>query len=436
MKRFLPLLLCLPGIAGAITPQEIKQQFESKPEMSGGVYYAYPFATDSVPEFPAGYSPVYISHYGRHGSRWAIHESPYTNVLKIFNTQKEQGNLTPLGEQAMAQVQAIADHAQGHAGELSPLGQRQHKGIAERMMRRTPTLFADSAQISALSSIVPRCIISMSAFTERLKEMNPELQISRASSPGDMDFIAYSSEEYRKVTDDSLGWKRNHKVFRDSVIPTERVISLLFKKNPELKSPVSFVKALHDIAITTQNTDLDVNMYPIFTTDELYGLWQSRNYDMYVRHANSPEGQRAGMNSARSLLDDIIWRADSALSGAGPNVQLRFGHDTILVRLLALMQLDGFSNSETNPNQYYAAWQDFKVTPMGANLQLIFLQPNAYNGFISDRLPGVNPSATDDETLVLILHNERPVTLPISTATGSSTQPFYRWSDLKSLWTK
>ena len=42
------------------------------PEQAGGIYYAYPVTADSLPPIPDGYTPVAISHYGRHGSRWAI----------------------------------------------------------------------------------------------------------------------------------------------------------------------------------------------------------------------------------------------------------------------------------------------------------------------------------------------------------------------------
>ena len=212
----------------------------------------------------------------------------------------------------MHKVKIIADHAKGHAGELSPLGQRQHKGIAERMMKRTPELFADTANISALSSIVPRCIISMSAFTERLKELNPSLQIARSASPGDMDFIAFSTPEARKVAADSLGWRADHKRFREKIVPQERLMKVLFKETPTLEDPVLFLKTLHDIAVTTQNVDLEVDLLSLFTTDELFAFWQAINYNMYVRHANSPEGKKAGMYSARSLLDDISTRADKA----------------------------------------------------------------------------------------------------------------------------
>lgn len=422
----LAVLLLLPGLISAINPRDIKRQFKEHPGKSGGVYYAYPFTTDSVPEFPEGYEPVYISHYGRHGSRWAIHESQYPYMLKILEEEQTKGNLTPEGEEILSKVRQISDHAQGHAGELSPLGQRQHKGIAERMMRRTPNLFADSTQISAISSIVPRCIISMAAFTERLKENNPQLRIIRSASPGDMDFISYSSDDYRRVTDDSLGWKVNFKKYREKIIPRERLMKLIFKETPDLKNPVNFLKTLHDIAITTQNVELDVDLLSIFTIDELFAFWQAINYNMYVRHANSPEGQRAGMYSARSLLDDFINRADTALNAGSdaPKVQLRFGHDTNLIRLLALMQLEGLSEVESDPNLYYAAWQDFKASPMGANLQLIFLRPSNTAG----------ASQSDEDTLVLILHNERPVRVPIATASGSNDSPFYRWSDLKRLW--
>ncbi|MDE6795566.1 MAG: histidine phosphatase family protein, partial [Muribaculaceae bacterium] len=314
-------LILLPGITCAISPRDIKREFKTAPGKSGGIYYAYPYTTDSIPDFPEGYEPVYVSHYGRHGSRWAINEKQYPLILDILAEQQQRGNLTSEGEEVMRKVKAIADHAKGHAGELSPLGQRQHKGIAERMMRRTPELFTDSANISALSSIVPRCIISMSAFTERLKELNPSLQIARSASPGDMDFIAYSTPEARKVAADSLGWRADHKKFREKIVPQERLMKVIFKESPTLEDPVLFLKTLHDIAVTTQNVDLDVDLLSLFTTDELFAFWQALNYNMYVRHANSPEGKRAGMYSARSLLDDIINRADKALSNSEPKVQ-------------------------------------------------------------------------------------------------------------------
>ena len=62
MKKILFGAFCLASLAvSALTP-----------EQSGGIYYAYPYTTDSLAPVPAGFKPVYMSHYGRHGSRWAI----------------------------------------------------------------------------------------------------------------------------------------------------------------------------------------------------------------------------------------------------------------------------------------------------------------------------------------------------------------------------
>jgi len=429
MKKIWLFLVVLGCSDFAASGQTLKEEISATPGKSGGIYFAYPYTTDSVPPFPEGYEPVYISHYGRHGSRWAINEKQYPLVSDVLKAENGKGNLTEKGKDVLGMVEAIASHAQGHAGELSPLGQRQHKGIARRMMRRTPTLFCDSAFVSALSSIEPRCIVSMAAFSESLKEENPRLRITRSASPGDMAFISYSTPEAKAFSKETASWWKDLDRFRDSVVDYSRLSRLIFKNPKKVKLPKRFWKTLHDIAITTQNVDLDIDLLSIFTPDELYGFWQAINYGMYVRHANAPASGMAGMKSARSLLLDIIDRADSALAATTPAVQLRFGHDTALIRLLALMGIDGCSESEADPRRYCEAWQDFRVSPMGANLQLIFFRPTGKD-ITKDSKDNSETKAPEDDYLVLILHNERPATLPLP----SANPPYYRWKDLRTYW--
>ena len=112
------------------------------------------------------------------------------------------------------------------------------------------------------------------------------------------------------------------------------------------------------------------------------------------------------------MLDDIVQKADAALQANVPSVDLRFGHDTNLIRLLALMQVEGCARRETNPDRYYLAWQDFRVSPMAANLQLIFYR----NG--------------KGDVLVKLLHNEEEATLPLVSING----PYYDWKEVKRLW--
>ena len=63
-------------------------------EKMGGVYYAYPATKTTLADAPEGYEPFYISHYGRHGSRWLTSDNRYIWVNQHFEDQK---NLTKLG---------------------------------------------------------------------------------------------------------------------------------------------------------------------------------------------------------------------------------------------------------------------------------------------------------------------------------------------------
>lgn len=422
MRKFIISLaaaasICMVTSAADRTPapshEEILAEITAAPGRSGGIYFAYPYTTDSIPPVPQGYHPVCISHYGRHGSRWALREEQYGEVVDVLVDEESRNNLTDTGRDVLAKVRRIAIDAKGHTGELTPLGARQHKGIAKRMLRRTPSLFADSAKVRAFSSVEPRCIVSMAAFTEGLKEENPSLDIIRTASPGDMSFIAWDSPETKAFGNSRASWREDLKKYREKVVPTARLMKLLFVNNPRIADRTEFVKTLHDIAITTQNTGVDADLLSLFNADELWGLWQAINYQMYVRHANSAIGAGSGPRSARSLLSDIINRADAALEGKEDAVILRFGHDTALIRLLALMDIDGMARKEVYPERYWSAWQDYRVAPMGGNLQLIFFR-----------------AEEEDDPLVLLLHNERPVSLPIEAASGS----YYLWSDVRDHW--
>lgn len=418
MKRLLLLLSVIPAlVAGAMTRDEIRTEIAATPGKAGGIYFAYPFTTDSLPDAPAGYEPFQIIHYGRHGSRWAINEKQYDIADMIFGYQSQLDNLTPLGRDVMGRIARIGTHARGHSGELSPMGERQHKGIASRMAARFPRLFADSAVIVARSSLEPRCIVSMAAFCERLKEINPSLRIERHATPGDMNFIAYRSPESVKMGKDSAEWRTEWRAFRDSVVPTGRLMTSLFVDTALVDHHGYVTKILYDIAIDLQDVDgLDEELFDIFTTDELFNLWQAKNYEMYYRHGNAPAADYTGPRSAASLLKRFITLGDNAALSRHPGVTLHFGHDTFLIRFMSLMGLDRLSGVESDPNLYCEAWQDFKASPMAANFQMIFYK---------------NPEE-DAPVMVHLRHNERPASLPIPEIAPG----FYEWNAVRDFWTE
>ena len=96
---------------------------------------------------PTGYEPFYISHYGRHGSRWMTADERYTEVICVFDSLYQCSELTPLGVDVRERLHKVWEDARGCSGSITPLGERQHREIAERMYHNFPQVFRGDAFI-------------------------------------------------------------------------------------------------------------------------------------------------------------------------------------------------------------------------------------------------------------------------------------------------
>lgn len=413
------LFTFVPITQAQTNPQvdKIKQELSRCPEKTAGIYYAYPAPDESVKQAapPAGYQPIYVSHYGRHGSRRLTADSRYEFLIDVFNRMNSAKQLTSLGEDVRRRLQIVWADAHGRGGQLTRIGEEQHRGIAERMAKRCPQIFNSGVvAVSATSSIVPRCILSMAAFCERLKEINPALIITREASQRTMDIIAWTSPEAKALENAPNPWKAAWQADREANIQPQRFLSALFLKPEMVDSARYFMEEMYALASDMQDVQLPVKVsfYDLFTADELYAIWNNNNWRMYICNAAASAGQGIGPKSSASLLLDIIEQADSALVAGQPTATLRFGHDTNLIRLLTLMQIDGCCDSQSDPTLFPVAWRGYEISPMAANLQLTFYR-NA-----SGRI------------LVKLMLNERDVRLPLS----SKQAPFYPWADVKAFW--
>lgn len=387
MKRMILLMATVTisaSLAGSAT--YIKEVVSACPEKAGGIYYAYDVVSDSVAPVPDGYSPVYISHYGRHGSRWPVNQKIYKTAGDFFQRQQLAENITPEGKGVWKQITRCAGNAQGHLGELTDMGKRQHRAIAERLQKRYPKLFS-AGKIVARSSVEPRCIMSMMAFCDRLEETMPGLNISKNASPGDMDFIHHNTPEAKLNTGDDAPWMWDFSSRRDSLSRCSKVVTKLFKKVPQTDSLAIFMRSLYDVAISVQDIDsLDVDLLSVFDTDELVGLWKAANFMQYVANGRSPESMSSGPESVKPLLQEIVERADNMLSSGEVSVDLRFGHDTDLLRLVSLIDADGRGAELEDVESVAQEWRNFEISPMGGNLQFVFYRNGGGNVIVMPRL--------------------------------------------------
>ena len=146
----------------------------------------------------SGYTPYYISHYGRHGSRYLIRPADYDKPYMTLRKLADAGMLTEKGLEVFDKVGQIREEARGREGELTQLGAEQHRGIAKRMFERFPEVFKGKTNIDAKSTIVIRCILSMENALLQFTSMNPELIIKHDASHHDM--------YYMSQTDSVLGY--------------------------------------------------------------------------------------------------------------------------------------------------------------------------------------------------------------------------------------
>lgn len=410
------LFMTLAAVAVALIcdAQTTREEMAADPDKTGGVYFAYPaLKADNTPA-PKGFRPFHISHYGRHGSRYLISDNDYIWISDLLHKADSANALSSSGKDMMIRLDSLMIETAGRGGDLSPLGRRQHHDIAARMQTNYPEVFTSDARISARSTLVPRCILSMASFCESLKETNPALKIDMESSNRYMPYICYSTPESNAFNDRNGWWEEVYRKFVRKNTNPDRLVGSIFSDRQFVEryvNPEDFMWGVYWLASDAQNTEGRISFYDFMTSDELFDLWQCFNSHFYARHANFGPSCGVHLQNAARLLKNIMDTADEAVLSDQPSAALRFGHDGNVVPLTALMHLKDCDAVIERPENFYKGWCDWKVSPMAANIQLVFFRNPAQPG----------------KVLVKILHNERETEIPVKT----SIWPYYDWSDVK-----
>ena len=181
--------------------------------------------------------------------------------------------------------------AEGRGGDLSPVGVDQQRGIAERMYQAFPEVFKGAPEMSACATLVIRCVLSMDAFCERLKEFNPQLKIERESSNKYMPYLNFHTQEAMKFTSHKGPWYEEFRKFEKSHVRPERLMNSLFSDKEFVHkrvNPEELMRGLYAIASDMQDVEQEVSFYDIFEKQELFDIWQIHNYKNYVCDGPSP----------------------------------------------------------------------------------------------------------------------------------------------------
>lgn len=406
-------IFCL-GVKAQTTFEEISADLNK----AGGVYLAYPTVETKQTPAPKGYKPFYVSHYGRHGSRYLLADRDYQWIIQLMEKAETVNGLTPLGHDVLKRLNMVWEEAQGRAGDLTPLGVRQHQGIAERMSNNFPEVFRVKRHVSARSTVVYRCAMSMVAFGDRLKQLNPQLDMSYEMSEKYMSYLNYHSARSNAFTHGKKGpWVEEYRKFEEAQVHPDRLVSTLFSNADFIRcavNPSELMWGLYWIAVDMQDMETPVSFFDLFTAKEMFDLWQCVNYRFYMGNANPLASNGIVMANAKSLVENILESADAAIKDRSIAATLRFGHDGNVIPLLALLQIENFDVAVAGPAEVYKHWCDFKATPMASNVQIVFFENKAR------------------DILVKFMHNENEVHVPVKT----DQWPFYHWNDVKEYYQK
>ncbi len=391
-----------------------KEKILENPYYAGGTFCLYDFdaASEQTPA-PKGYEPVYISHYGRHGARYLEDNEYIDAVMKVMRRGHSSHALTPYGEHLYSRLEDFMKVQAANIGNLSTIGVGQHRRIAENTFETYPEVF--KGKVVAISTPYDRCVQSMESFCTGLLQKNPKLEITMDSGPQYCDYlnphlsmgpnwkgvsphksIFYRVDEWGQFTLPTL---ISHEV------PCRKIIERIFKEYQfvrEWDDPHQFLFYLYNAVVNVCDIPEKFDFSDVFTPEELYGLWRSYNFYMYNTYG-------PGRYQDVEILEHIVYKADEDLARNEPFARLRFGHDTIVMSILWMLNADHMGEKPSDALHIEDYFQSYRIT-MASTIILAFYK-----------------NKTGDILVKCTLNGQE---LELSDLTAVSG-PYYRWSDLR-----
>ncbi|MBQ6576153.1 MAG: histidine-type phosphatase [Bacteroidales bacterium] len=407
-KILLIVLLLFPFLLVWGQRADVREEVFANPQRSYGNDFPYPAETYRQTPSPKGYKPFYISHYGRHGSRYYWETSLYKRIDSLMTEAHTKGILTEAGETFYRQFSSILPELTARVTELTPLGYDQHVRVAKTMYDSFPEIFKKGGHVEAFSSLEGRCIVSMAAFCQSLAGLNSKLDIFQRASRETLGAVVPDSK------DNPRQWTCDPEPFPVSGEPSvstspaarkQPFVNMFFKEGTLGEMEATGIQSTMSTFYTSlPSIGHEGMMGEPYSPDEIFSRWELSNAGAY-RHYWSKR------YIAVPIVEDILDRADAVISGRSSEIaDLRFGHDSYLGPLNILLGLDGSLTVPADPDDFKYVYQNYN-TCMAGNIQLIFYK---------SRKPGA-------EILVKALLCGREVTLPLP----GDLYPYYRWSDFR-----
>lgn len=397
-----------------ITDEMLIEAFRQSPyrAAAGHAPYEAPSST-TCSCAPKGYKAFYISHFGRHGSRFQGDEGVFSRVCQVLDKMHSENLLTPSGDSLRVELQQMWDsHKEQRYGMLTQRGAKEHQGIAERMFWRNPEVFMQKGrnEVGCRSTVVARCVESMANFAITLKEFNPILDITMQTDL--LTGRTAGAPDHKKIRAIS-GPVEEALLAQAGTMPT--LAARLFT-DPDAAAALTpkgemgrFLFNMFKAAAGAGCLDEKFDPLRFFTPEELLACNKIRNIHFSSSYGCFGPTRDIAVGHSHPYAKLLIQEADEAIAGNGRCADLRFAHDKQLGPMLSLLDLENYNvyTPTYESHNYLAAW---KYLSMAVNVQIVFYR-NKQN-----------------DILVKFLSNERETAVPSLEAVEGV---YYRWSDVR-----
>ena len=371
-KLITTLILALLTISAGAQIIDVNEVLKACPKKAYGTDCPYQFEDVTLTKAPEGYKAFYVSHYARHGSRYYWNSQLYQVLDTLLTKAHDNQQLTAEGEAFYQRFEAVKD-------ELNVL---------------------------AISSLVGRCVLSMSAFCQELVQCNPKLEIREQSSRFTLDGVVPMDGQnpvkhvYPKA---HPRYEFNRDQFKGNDLQLGKiVVERVFSNTEGLGHMGRIGEDLINLYTSLPNIGHEGLMGNLVTDDEIVARWEASNLGTYSwlfenKYYMIP------------ILQDIMKKANAVIDGSSDHVaDLRFGHDSYLGPLTLLMGINGADKDPVDPNEVKNCYQNWQ-TCKASNIQLIFYRGNG----------------GQQDVIVKCLLNGKEACLPVPT----DNFPYYRWAD-------
>jgi len=369
----------------------------------------------------------------RHGSRGLSSLKYDLALYNLWKQAKTENALTPLGEQLGADLEAMmkANILLGYGvegirqygyGNETMTGILEHRGIADRLLQRLPTLVNSQASILVQSSGVDRAVDSAKFFTAELIKQQPQLKdkivpvsytnLTSSSVPSLVDggvdrfklyFEANNKDLAQKLSELSKNTQAEKiaqsvltPIFKADFIKKLGTTGYSFSNNGSftVTSPkgeqitekgkgkntiasavdaAAYVYELYSISggMKDELKGVDFDKYMPLEAAKFYAEFNDAN-DFYEKGPSFTESNQVTSEIAQGLKQDLFQQVDAVVNKAQPyKAVLRFAHAEIIIPLATSLDLHNMMQPLPlrQTYNYSSTWRGEIVSPMAANIQ-------------------------------------------------------------------